>query len=340
MIAIVRNGPFWALSFFLPLAFFFLAYRHSHFFGWTHPKGGEPVLLSLLALGILLLLFASLDSLTSMLAILFFFSGSVLGFLSPWSTSGSPYWAQEQLPKPEQVWEIKRVAHAGGVIEGLRGSNTLEALEANKNYFDFFEVDFSLTSDGKLVCLHGWGEKIHSQIFGEVLSEPIPFSRFRQLNVRHDESKLTACDLASLKNWLSDNPDKKIITDIKSDKNIFHLGQMIEGLGTTSNQVIPQIYDSAEIEDAISLGFERVILTSYRMNEQEFSSALTTVSKDNLFAVTINKERVTRHIDQLLQLDVPIYAHTVNELSTFAFLRSIGVSNIYTDTLIDTTDGY
>ncbi len=51
------------------------------------------------------------------------------------------------------------VCHAGGVMEGYSVTNSLEAFNNSyENGHRFFEVDISMTSDGFLVCSHGWGE--------------------------------------------------------------------------------------------------------------------------------------------------------------------------------------
>ncbi len=51
---------------------------------------------------------------------------------------------------------LPRVAHAGGGFEERTYTNTLAALEHNRDDYELFEIDFSWTSDDELVCLHDW----------------------------------------------------------------------------------------------------------------------------------------------------------------------------------------
>ena len=64
------------------------------------------------------------------------------------------------------------IAHAGGGINGINYSNSIEAL--NHNYakgFRYFEMDFSWTSDNKLVCLHDW-KKRFKLVFKQKTKKP------------------------------------------------------------------------------------------------------------------------------------------------------------------------
>ena len=47
-----------------------------------------------------------------------------------------------------------RVLHAGGFYKNQIYTNSIEALEKNKKDFKYFELDFQLTKDNKLICEH------------------------------------------------------------------------------------------------------------------------------------------------------------------------------------------
>ena len=58
---------------------------------------------------------------------------------------------------------VKMVAHAGGGIDGKAYTDSIDALDLNlKKGFTYFELDFVLTSDNNLVCMHGWNYKTQS----------------------------------------------------------------------------------------------------------------------------------------------------------------------------------
>ena len=57
----------------------------------------------------------------------------------------------------KEVKPTKYIAHAGGGINNITYSNCLEALNLNyKLGHRVFEIDFSCTSDNKLISLHDW----------------------------------------------------------------------------------------------------------------------------------------------------------------------------------------
>ena len=57
---------------------------------------------------------------------------------------------------------IPLIAHAGGGFKDLTYTNSIDALELNKENYEFFELDFFLTDDGKIVCAHDWSENLKS----------------------------------------------------------------------------------------------------------------------------------------------------------------------------------
>ena len=55
--------------------------------------------------------------------------------------------------------DVSMIAHAGGLVNGVIMTNSLEAIHsARDNGFKFIELDLSFTSDSVLVALHDWPE--------------------------------------------------------------------------------------------------------------------------------------------------------------------------------------
>ena len=334
----LRDLPLWASAFLAGILLFFLLYRHSDFFGWVIPEGGEVPILSILFLTCVVLLIALAPNIRRSVAVVLFAFGGIIGFLSPWPISGDPYWARATVPQSaKDIWEVKRIAHAGGAISGLTYTNSFEALEANKNYFDFFELDFRITTDGQLICLHDYGEEVHLQLFDQLIESPISSEEFRSIN---ESNGLTACDSESLRSWMIENPSKTIITDIKDDRNVENLEKLAITLGNQIDNVIPQAYSVREIDEIKQLGYSDVILTLYRMPQEELESLELDLQNQQVFALTLPAAWAPDMVPRVDELDVAIYAHTVNSHKQFAFLRNIGVDNIYTDVLNDTVLGY
>ena len=326
----------WAFTFVLGLTTPFLLYRHSDFFGWSAPRGGESITIGIVLAALGLLFFLTRKSPSKFVAAATLSLGFVVGFLSPW-VQYEPFWARSDVVTPESLWKVKRVAHAGGAFMGMDYTNSFEALEANKDFFDYFEIDFVLTTDGELVCLHGWDEPDHSRMFGEVLESPVSLAEFRRLNRNGD---LTACDAESLFLWLQENPGKYIVTDIKEPNNVEILDALRQAKPMFSERLIPQAYNFGEVKELAEIGFEKVILTTYRMGPLEQEEFLELASESKPFAITMSSGQAGELSAELTRLGIPTYVFTVNDHKWFAKLRTFGISNVYTDTLSDTIDGY
>lgn len=342
----VQRGAMNRSRLFVPLAlavafgfcFPWLLYRHSSFIGWSAPKGGETITLIVFVtlLASVFILATIKKSSSAIRAIIFFGLGATLGFFAPWLQS-DPWWYKINQEVIENN-QVKRVAHAGGSIDGLLYTNSIESLELNKQYFDYFEIDLSLTSDGQVVCLHGWNENIHSSLFGRILREPLPMEDFQRAN---QMGLYTACDLDSLEEWVDRNPQKRIITDVKvSGGGNLDILRMLAKKPALRDKAIPQVYSFEEVDSIGALGFDEIILTTYRMKNLDQDNFLDQVASKQLFAVTVTKSQAGNLSSRLSDLGVPVYVHTVNNLDWFAELRKMGVSNVYTDTLSNTIEGY
>ena len=98
---------------------------------------------------------------------------------------------------------LPRVAHAGGGYKDNTYTNSIEALNENKKDFLFFEIDFFLTKDNKVVCEHDFNNSLESI---ENFKNHIKKNKIYQ-----------QCTYLSLKDWLNENPNKIIITDFKNE---------------------------------------------------------------------------------------------------------------------------
>lgn len=67
---------------------------------------------------------------------------------------------------------------------------------------------------------------------------------------------------------------------------------------------------------------------------------LKQIASKKVLAVTVTNSQAGELSSALSDLGVPVYVHTVNNLDWLAKLRKMGVSNVYTDTLSNTNEGY
>ena len=225
---------------------------------------------------------------------------------------------------------LPRIAHAGGQIGSATYTNSIEALDANyENGFRAFEIDFSWTSDQQLVCLHDW-EQSFERSFGLPPTEPILLSDFEQL-VR-DRSAYTKCSLTSFMQWFADHPLAMLVTDVK-ERNLEALEHISSNYPQFLTRIIPQIYQPSEYTIVREFGFEKIIWTLYEFSGGPLA-VLNAIQDIEPWAVTMNTIRAEQNLGQELDaLGIPSYVHTINDYADSLFFRSLGIDEIYTDSL-------
>ncbi len=226
-----------------------------------------------------------------------------------------------------------RIAHAAGGIDGRTYTNSYEALDTNlEKGFEYFEIDFSFTSDGELVCLHDW-DGTFQRTFGYKTEDKVTLKEFE--NLVESKSRYTNCTLNGLALWMLNNPSSYIVTDVKED-NLKALRIISEVLPSANKRVIPQIYQPENFNTVKNLGFEQVIWTLYR-SAAKVDEVIDWVLKfEGSVAVTMPEQRAKTVLPKLLsKINVPTYVHTINSLEKEAdYLTTYGISEIYTDFLI------
>jgi len=251
--------------------------------------------------------------------------------------------------RPTSYFGMTLLAHAGGGIPQGRYSNAKEAfdLSASLNH-QFIEVDFSVTEDGDLVLIHDWDIR-HYQYFSymsflpEILQRlnPKPAKSVSDFKQRKMKFGLTQMSLDDLLRWMKNNPDVKIITDIKFN-NATHLKTIYNHAGPLADRIIPQIYTTDEYDLIKTIGYDNIIFTNYR-SKLDTEALILFISTYKLFALTVPIDNATPDlIEGAVQSDTPIFVHKyhhwtplslVNTPEGADILRSKGISGIYTDYL-------
>ncbi len=223
-----------------------------------------------------------------------------------------------------------QIAHAGGMIDGHDYSNSLEALDFwYGRGCRWFEIDLDWTSDGRLAAIHDWNAAAQ-RLFGDGFSGC--WMR-REAFLEHPRlDGLTSIDDEGLGRWLGDHSDAFVVTDCKW-ANTDALALLSVVIPESLPQLVPQIYAFEEYDAVQALGFERLILTLYRMDAEDLE-VLEFAADHQLLAVTLPKDRAFGTLPRRLsEFGVPTFAHTVNDAGTFRRLRARGVHGIYTDSL-------
>ncbi len=248
---------------------------------------------------------------------------ALLGACLLWSVLGSAAWAD---PYPRVI------AHGGGSVQGEPGTNSLEALEQSiADGYRYIELDMAFTSDGKVAMLHDW-ESATGYYLGIASSKAISYRQYTQCSILNRYTPLTLDSLAEV---LRANPQISVITDTKED-NLALLSHIADEQPDILPQIIPQIYSYEECAPVQALGYERVILTLYKMPQERDGHRIARFVKEHgLFAVTMAAETAGTGLAKTLQsYGVAVYVHTVNSLADTVRMLNLGAYGIYSDRLL------
>jgi len=231
--------------------------------------------------------------------------------------------------KKQEAPPPRLIAHAGGQFGGMDYTNCKEALDNSyKEGLRYFEIDFSYTTDGELICVHSYDGFMEK--FFDAPRAPCSYEEWQGFVMVNGWTKL---ELASVMEWLAEHKDAYLITDVKGD-NTEVQRRIAEGWPQLKKQVIPQIYSIEEYAPVAELGFEKIILTLYRIPMSD-AEIISFAAENPLFGVTMYYERAGNK--ELVEALAPTraFAHTINDEALARELIRDGFYGIYTDTIYD-----
>lgn len=257
-------------------------------------------------------------------------------------------WLPESPKVEDQGFKAHRmVAHAMGGIEGLTYTNSYDAFKANyEKGFRVFEVDLLLSSEGKLVARHEWGESFTQQLGqqdklaadrqGAVLTH----AEFKAAKIQGVYEPLDWTDVLEL---MERYPDVYIVTDTKQSTSgeIQRIFTQIVDEARAKNpelleRIVPQIYNRAMWEPVERIyPFNSVIFTLYQTHETD--EEVVAFAKDKeLAAITMSDIRANAGlIRELNRVGIPSYIHTINDSETMTKFKKMGAYGFYTDFLTE-----
>ena len=218
------------------------------------------------------------------------------------------------------------IAHAGGEIDGLTYTNCQEALDLSyENGLRYFELDFSFTTDGHLICVHSYDGFMEK--FFDAPRAACSYEQWQGFSMLNDYTKL---DMESAVAWFNAHKDAYLITDVKGD-NLVALGKLAQYAPTLKERIIPQIYDFAQYDAVCAMGYEKIILTLYRLDCPD-EQVVTFAQEHELFGVTMHLPKGETGLPAAL-LPTRSFVHTVNDKAEIQKYIDTGVFGFYTDSL-------
>lgn len=156
------------------------------------------------------------------------------------------------------------------------------------------------------------------------------YNEFISANMTKGLHNLTLHDLAK---WLDVHDSVYVVTDIKED-NVRALKYISERYPSIIKKVIPQIYFFLEYSKVYELGYHNIILTLYCSSYTD-EMVIEFAKKYPLYAVTMWDYRAKTDFSQRLkQINIRVYAHTVNDTTEMNKLLTNGAYGVYTDFLM------
>ena len=230
------------------------------------------------------------------------------------------------------------IAHAGGgLYKDENGeqipqiyTNSREALENSYgNGHRVFEMDFLLTSDGKLAAVHDW-----QLVGGEKSSE-----EWKDMKI---ESMYDALFIENVYEFMLEFPDTFLVTDTKSFfyDDVTNIKQFEQLVNTAKKmdesllkRIVPQVYDQHCYNILMGVyAFDSIIYTLYESPDTPGEVIEFVADCDNIKVVAMMWTQLTDDFyNALTYLSKYVYFFTINVPGEAEIFRMWGARGFYTD---------
>ncbi len=195
------------------------------------------------------------------------------------------------------------IAHAGGEINEVKSTNSLEALNTNyKKGFRLFELDIIETSDQKLVAAHDW--KMWARFTDYNGPLPPSHEEFKKHKIYGD---YTTLDLEGINSWFKSHPDATLVTDKINDPLAF------ADAFVDKNRLIMELFSPMAIEKATKNGIQ--VMVSQQPLMSIVGDKLNYLLVNDIKYVSISRRIVASKKDLMLKLQengIKVYVYNVN----------------------------
>lgn len=248
----------------------------------------------------------------------------------------------------DTAWtDYRMIAHAAGTVrESTYNSNYTNSKEGLVSNYDLgyrvFEVDFCLTSDERLACVHDWWS------FGNFNGEAMSYEEWIQSPASAmpmTASRFTTMVVEDVLDAMIVNPDMYLVTDTKAHEVSEEEARLaieliyeaaMERDPALLERIIPQIYNIGMYEMVESIyHFPNMIFTIYGTDETIHSITEFINSTDNIQVLTAPVEsigvRVTNSIiNSLHEHGKLVYVHPINTYPEVTKYAALGIDGFYT----------
>lgn len=139
------------------------------------------------------------------------------------------------------------IAHAGGTIDGISGTNSLEAVENSRDQqFSFFELDLLISKDNRIVAAHDWKHFLEITGFVGKKGAALRQAEFVKQKIH---GRYTPLDAEKISKFLEENPDMILVTDKIRDMDL------LEKELYFPDQMIVECFSPWQYEKAQEMGY-------------------------------------------------------------------------------------
>ena len=207
-------------------------------------------------------------------------------------------------PKLEFEPSIDRfIAHAGGMIDGIRYTNSLEALDYSYSLgFKVFELDVIQTSDGAFVAAHDWNH--WAKITGYTGELPVSREEFLKHKLY---KKYTSMDMALINQWFQEHPDATLVTD-KVNEPLNFSREFVD-----KERLQMELFSLPAVEEALQNGVTPFI-TDIPISQIQ-GDIIAYLKKHKIGYVTMSRRNVVRKADLLKRYkenNIKVYVYHVS----------------------------
>lgn len=242
------------------------------------------------------------------------------------------------------------IAHAGGTYRekayNTFYTNSLEALQQNYSMgHRVFEMDFYLTSDGKMAAVHDWDQ--FGYMNGVALSSD-EWKNFQTFGSPVTDSRFTTMLIGDVLDQMLINKDMYLVTDTKSfevsEEEVIHqfteiYNEAMKRSPELLSRIIPQIYNQTMYTTLKKVyDFSNVIYTLYVSPDSPEQVIEFVANNPSIKVVTIPLNHAgyfnPEFFNNLHALDKKIYTHTIHTYDELTKYSALGIDGFYTGLLL------
>ncbi len=198
------------------------------------------------------------------------------------------------------------IAHAGGEIENIKYTNSLEALDNSYSKgFRLFELDIIETSDGKLVAAHDWEHwAAITKYEGDLPASSVDFLSHKL------HGKFTPLDITTINNWFIEHPEAILVTDKINEPRKF-AAQFVD-----KERLMMELFSLDAIKEGLAVGI-RSAMPSDNVVSNLPGDRVELLKKMGVSHIAISRTAISKNISFLLQLKsagIKTYVFHVNHI--------------------------